>query len=204
MLQNPLYLPFVKLAATANPGQVKTLLKLGSLIFLIVISTACGGGTSTPTDTATPAGSNPGKGVTLELDGTSTPTAAPTPEPALQLNSAFILRVGQTAVLEDEPIKIIFDSILQDIRCPSKVQCAEAGFARIQVGVQVADQEPASYEMNTEPFYKAEMGLGVNKITHADYEIQLTALTPTPEYPDDKLDFGTYEATFVVTKNAEG
>jgi hypothetical protein len=47
------------------------------------------------------------------------------------------------------------------------------------------------------------MGLGVNKFTHAGYEIQLTALTPSPEYPDDKLDFGTYEATFVVSKNAE-
>lgn len=122
------------------------------------------------------------------------------PEPAAQLNTPFLVRVGQSATLEDEPVKVRFDAVLQDIRCPSKVECAEKGFARIQVEVQVADQEPASYEMNTEPFFKAEMGLGVNKFTHAGYEIQLAGLNPYPEYPDEKLDPMAYEATFVVSE----
>lgn len=159
----------------AADGHSKFILKLGGVIFLIVIMTACRGGMSTP-------------------------SKAGNSEQTVRLNNPFVVQVGQSTVLEDAPLKITFDSVLQDIRCPSRVTCSESGFARILVVVQLADQNASSYEMNTEPFYKAERGLGVNKITHAGHEIQLTALSPHPESPTDELNFDLYEATFVVTK----
>jgi hypothetical protein len=199
LLQNSFYPLLLKsLAAMSSLGQVKSFLRVGTLIFLVVIAAACRAGTSAPTDTTTPAGSNTGDEAVAETGGTSTPMAATTPEPAAQLNNPFVVHIGQSATLEAEAVKVTFVSVLQDIRCPSKVQCSEKGFARIQVEIQVADQEPVPYEMNTEPFFKAEMGLGVNK--HEGYEVQLIGLNPAPEYPDDKLDFGSYEATFVVAK----
>jgi hypothetical protein len=181
MLWNQFYQLFSKSATSADgihqviQYDLPAILRLGGIIFLMVIVTACGGGTSTPSKAAEP-------------------------EQAVRLNNAFVVQVGQSAVLEDEPLKITFDSVLQDIRCPSRVTCSEKGFARILVVVQLADQNSSTYEMNTEPFYKANMGLGVNKISHEGYEIQLTALNPYPESPDDELNFDVYEATFVVTK----
>jgi hypothetical protein len=120
----------------------------------------------------------------------------------VQLNEPFTIQVGQSAILENDALMITFVSVLEDIRCPSQVECSEKGFARISIVVQQAEQNPSTYEMNTEPYFSADVGLGLNKITYLDYEVQLTALTPYPEYPDDELNFDVYEATFVVSKTS--
>jgi hypothetical protein len=90
--------------------------------------------------------------------------------------------------------------VRQDIRCPSGVECAEKGFARILIAAQSAGQSPVTYEMNTESFYKAEMGLGVNSIIHSAYNVQLTALDPYPETIGQTIPLEDYRATFVVSK----
>ncbi|HXV42536.1 MAG TPA: hypothetical protein VEC96_05705 [Anaerolineae bacterium] len=154
---------------------------LGNIIFLIVIATACGREASTP-------------------DTVVKPTASPIIPAAIPLNSPFTLPVGQKAVLENETLTITFEEVRQDIRCPSSVECAEKGFARILIVVQSAGQSPVTYEMNTEPFYKADMGLGVNSIIHSAYNIQLTTLDPYPETIDQTMPLEDYRATFVVFK----
>ena len=160
---------------------MNTILIPASLIFSIILVTTCGVGT------------NPS--VTVP-----NPTVGPTVPISISLNNPFTLQVGQRAVLESEPLTITFDTVLQDIRCPSSVDCAEAGFARILVVVQSAEQHPIVYDMNSEPFYKADMGLGVNTITNSGYDIQLLTLDPYPELVDQIIPQEDYRATFVVTK----
>jgi|GEM_PF-1187923 len=158
---------------------MSTVFVSAGLILSILLATACGSGTSPPTTVPNP-------------------TASPTMPISISLNTPFTLQVGQKVVLELEPLTITFDTVLEDGRCPSSVQCAEAGFARIVVVVQSAEQSPIVYDMNSEPFYKAEMGLGVNTVTHSGYNIQLLKLDPYPEMIDQTIQLEDYRATFVV------
>jgi hypothetical protein len=47
----------------------------------------------------------------------------------VSLNTQFTLPVGQTAVLKDTGISFKFDAVTGDSRCPSGVQCIQAGNA---------------------------------------------------------------------------
>ncbi|HEX9921359.1 MAG TPA: tetratricopeptide repeat protein [Anaerolineae bacterium] len=159
---------------------MRTFLIPGSLILLLVVTTACGGGTNPPATVVKP--------------------AAGPPLPAIiSLDIPFTLQAGQTAVLESETLVITFDTVLRDIRCPSSVQCAESGFARILIVVQSTGQSPVTYDMNSDPFYKANMGLGVNTVSHSGYDIRLAALDPYPQIVDQTIPLEDYRATFVVT-----
>lgn len=114
-------------------------------------------------------------------------------EPAL--NVAFTVKAGHKAVIDDEQLRIKFDAVLEDSRCPTQVSCVWTGQARIAVVVQHADGEPVPLEFNTNP----APAFRRDTATYLSYEIRLITLDPYPRYPNNPIRFEDYVATFVVS-----
>jgi hypothetical protein len=67
----------------------------------------------------------------------------------LALGRPFSLRFGESAVFEKENVRLRFDSVPEDSRCPKKVQCVSAGNARIRLEITVGSATPSVVELNT-------------------------------------------------------
>jgi hypothetical protein len=116
----------------------------------------------------------------------------------VEFDKPFTLNIGQEAVLGALRLRV---TELRDIRCPSEVVCAEKGFAQVSVDITEGDQAPQTYLMNSDPFYKAESGVGVSVITHNGYRIELIEVAPYPKLPEDKIPLEAYRVTFVISED---
>ena len=52
---------------------------------------------------------------------------------SIQLNQPFTNAVNQPAQLNEKGLSVTFQDVLEDSRCPSNVQCFQAGQARISL-----------------------------------------------------------------------
>ena len=106
-----------------------------------------------------------------------------------RLGAAFDLAVGKIAELPDG-LRIKFDGVSADSRCPMDALCITAGDATVLVTVFRSGETPVPLELHTtKP--ASEMTLGTHRIA-------LTALTPYPRASQTIL-ASQYVATFVVT-----
>lgn len=67
----------------------------------------------------------------------------------LSLGQPFSLRSGESAVLQRENVRLRFDSVPEDSRCPKTVQCVWAGNARVRLEITVGSAAPIVVELNT-------------------------------------------------------
>lgn len=112
---------------------------------------------------------------------------------SVQLDQPFTIAIGQLAQLTEKELNLRFQDVLEDSRCPSKVECAEAGQARISLNVTQMGQTPAILEMNTNPPLKLDV------VTYEDFQIRLLELNPYPEDIDQHIPTEAYEAILVIT-----
>jgi hypothetical protein len=109
------------------------------------------------------------------------------------MGQEFSLKVGETATLEGEDLKLTFEAVLEDSRCPSKVNCAEIGRAVLSLVGQKGTQNPVDFTLATihspDPTDTAVV---------EGYEVKLIALEPYPELPDEPIPSEAYQATLVV------
>lgn len=106
------------------------------------------------------------------------------------LEESFELRVGQTAVFGQEPVRLAFESVAEDSRCPVGVQCVWQGNARIRL--HLSDGSGARLlELNSgvDPRSAAELG----------YRVELIAVEPAPE-ANRPLTQDRYRVTLRVTR----
>jgi hypothetical protein len=108
--------------------------------------------------------------------------------PDAVVGEPFDLKVGATATLADG-LRIKFDRVTADSRCPSDVQCVRAGEAIIAVSLATSNGGPETREMRTD-------ATG-SRISYADHTIQLMALAPPPR-STQQIDPRDYVAAFVV------
>jgi hypothetical protein len=120
------------------------------------------------------------------------PARADTPEFAL--NKPFVLAGGQEALIPSEKLRLRFVDVLEDSRCPTRVQCVWTGQARIAIAVQPDSTAPTTVEFNTNP----APGQTVNMATVGAYRIELRSLDPYPQTPEDPIAFEDYRATLVL------
>ncbi len=113
---------------------------------------------------------------------------------SIQFNQPFTISIDQPAQLSEKGLTLTFQDVLEDSRCPSNVQCAEAGQARISISASRIGQTPATLEMNTNPPLKQDA------VTYGDFQIQLLALDPYPKDIGQHISAKSYEATFIVTE----
>jgi len=114
------------------------------------------------------------------------------------LNEVFVLAGGQDAVIADEKLRMRFDEVLEDSRCPAQVECFWTGQARIAVDVQPASSTPTRATFNTNP----APDQNVQTAQVGAYVIELISLDPYPQTPDDTFDLEQYRATLEVHKSA--
>jgi hypothetical protein len=109
------------------------------------------------------------------------------------LDGAFTLRGGQEAASSDENLRLRFTDVLEDSRCPTQVDCAWAGQARIAILVEPAGREPTTTEFITNP-------AGQNNQTAevGGYTIWLQSLDPYPQTADQSIALDEYGATLLV------
>jgi tetratricopeptide (TPR) repeat protein len=128
--------------------------------------------------------------------------ATPTPQatviiasgPAIeaQLGQPFSLPLGGTATLEEANLTLVFQSVLEDSRCPRQIECFWAGQVRIMIEAQQEGTAAVTFELNNNPPLKQDT------ITYAGYEIQLLQIDPYPEAPGQPIPPEAYQATLVV------
>jgi hypothetical protein len=123
----------------------------------------------------------------------ATATLATAPPVKIALNEPFSLKINQAGRLESAGLIIEVLDVLEDSRCPTQVNCAEAGQARIGIFVGFTNMEPAAFELNTNPPLKKDV------IPFDDYLIRLLKLEPYPETLEAKIPPKDYEATFAIS-----
>lgn len=108
-----------------------------------------------------------------------------------QTNQKVTVQVNQQKTLSKSKITIKFVSLADDSRCPTDVQCIQAGNAKIQIELKKAGNGAKTFELNTNDQPQS--------ISFAGYTIKLTDLNPKPA-SNIRINRNGYMATFVVTK----
>ena len=107
------------------------------------------------------------------------------------LTQEFKLKIGESAEAQREGLKVEFDSVVDDSRCPTGVTCVWAGNAKILLKVKKDDAQVANVELNTNINPKTSQYLG--------YEFRLKELRPYPE-ADRRIKTSDYEVSLTVHK----
>ena len=110
-------------------------------------------------------------------------------QPDAVLGQPFEVRAATTAELPDG-IRLRFDSVLSDSRCPIDAICVRAGEAVIAITLSKAGTVGAEFDVQTDPPDR-------RSAVYSGHSITLTALQPFPR-SDRQFPLSDYVATFVV------
>ncbi|MEN4450220.1 hypothetical protein [Mycobacterium sp. SM3041] len=112
-----------------------------------------------------------------------------------QLGHEFVLAGGQSAIVDGAGLRLKFDRVLDDSRCPKRVSCVWTGAARIAVVVTPDGQQPTTLEFDTNP----APGRTHLTDTVGGYIVELRSLDPYPETPGT-IALTDYRATMLVAR----
>ena len=118
--------------------------------------------------------------------GVESPTA-----PAV--NEEFTLRPGQTAAVSGTPLRITFESVRDDSRCPTDVTCIWEGDATVVLKVAVDAEE------NVREVHTNEGGERSRKVPAGDFVISLERLDPQPR-STQPIEASAYRVTLRVAR----
>lgn len=99
---------------------------------------------------------------------------APAPRIALTapLDTEFTLRKDQTAWIHGEELRVTFDEMKGDSRCPRNTQCVQAGEAKLEIRLHKSRKQPKMFTLSTvEP----------RVARYREYEVELAGLEPLPD-----------------------
>ena len=117
------------------------------------------------------------------------PPAAPAKDAAL--GQEFDVRVGQWVTIEGERLRVTFDRVAEDSRCPEGVQCVWAGNAKVVLRLSKARKRASTLSLNT--------GLDPKQGAYRGYEVKLVKLDPYPK-EGKQIRRRDYVATLVVSR----
>jgi len=117
---------------------------------------------------------------------------APTP-PSPSLNEEFTLAPGQSATVNGTNVRLTFDRVKEDSRCPTDVTCIWEGDAVVVLKVRAAAEE-ATREVHTQGGDTRS-----RKARAGDYMVTLVRLDPAPR-STAPIEAPAYRATLLVAR----
>jgi hypothetical protein len=107
------------------------------------------------------------------------------------LNQSFDLKVGQTVSVQDTPLKVSFQSVAKDSRCPEDVTCVWAGNATVVLKISEGGRPATTINLNS--------GLNPKHISYQGYDIKLADVKPRRN-THRQISQSDYVITLTVTK----
>lgn len=111
---------------------------------------------------------------------------------AVVLGRNFKVRYGNEVTVKGHNLKVKFDAVLDDSRCPSDVTCVWGGDAKVVINVRQANAKASKIELHT----ATQLGQAGK---YKQYVIKLVALDPYPK-TSVKVKPSDYVATLLITK----
>ncbi len=100
-------------------------------------------------------------------------TATPVMDDKLiEINREFELGVKETGNLRTECLNVEFDSVLEDSRCPTGVDCIWSGNAVVRLRISKNGQDEQQLDLNTH--------IQPSSRSYKGYEVSLKGLSPYP------------------------
>lgn len=119
--------------------------------------------------------------------GGGNPPAAPTPA----VEEEFTLSPGETATVSGTSVRLTFDRVSEDSRCPTDVNCIWEGDAVVVLKIKV-EAEEATREVHTQG------GASRSRSARAgNYLVTLVRLEPAPR-STGAIEASAYRATLLV------
>lgn len=112
----------------------------------------------------------------------------------------FTLGPGYTAVIGQDILRLHFDEVLEDSRCPLDVECVQAGQVQIAVTAASGGQRSTSYVLGGQTDQGGAL-VEPAAITHELFTVTLLAVEPYPAQTGAAVE--NYLATFVVDAPAD-
>ena len=116
-------------------------------------------------------------------------SGGPTQPDRVPAGQPFDLRVGDSALTTDD-LRVQFDTVRSDSRCPMDALCVRAGEAVIAITLSLPGEAAVGRELETVPA-KAQT-------TFSRFTITLSSLAPYPR-SDRQIQPNDYIATFIVS-----
>jgi hypothetical protein len=108
------------------------------------------------------------------------------------LGEEFTLRMGESTTVGDN-LRLTFEAVEEDSRCPEGVTCVWEGNARVRLGYITPDHPPIALHLNTS-------GRFARDTTVQRYHIELRALLPAKK-EGVEIKPADYSARLMVTNN---
>ncbi|MFI5720503.1 hypothetical protein [Nocardia sp. NPDC051750] len=118
-------------------------------------------------------------GIVLAAPGCA--AAEPAPAPLPELGTEFTLAAGDTAVLDEGRVAVLFRDVPEDSRCPADVACAWAGDATVITEVSAGGASSA-HELHSNPTFPTEVSTGGYRIALRSVRPPARAEIPLSEY----------------------
>jgi hypothetical protein len=116
---------------------------------------------------------------------------------AITPDRPFTLRVGEHAALADGTLRVGFDSVTNDSRCPSNVQCVRAGEAIVMLTVR-AGAIDSTVRLQT-PSASAPTAIAPSTAIIGAYAVTFSSLEPVPVAGQERRQ-ADYVAQLVVSR----
>ena len=113
-------------------------------------------------------------------------------QPRVELGQEFTLKPGQSASLPDDALRVRFDSVSNDSRCPRGVTCIWEGDAVVSISASRGNAAPNRHELHTSGQFAREASEG-------PFRIALVKLDPLP-VEGTNVDPQQYVATLRVAR----
>lgn len=155
--------------------------------------------------------------VTLLVTPLAEPSPAVTPTVSLTavvsgpaLGQDFLLKLGETAEIEDIGLQLAFDEVVKDSRCPADVTCVWSGVVDVRLTAEMPPQPAQSFvvggttDMQGNVLGPVVGASGPTTWWYAGYTITLKQVTPYPMHANADVPLEDYTVTLVVTLAAPG
>ena len=125
------------------------------------------------------------------LAATAAACDEPATGPTVSVDARFTLAPGETASVQGRGIKLRFEGVTGDSRCPAGVLCITGGDAVVKLTAS-GNGNTLSLDLHTGDSSRASVTYGSVKVT-------LVELTPYPFSSQPEIKPGDYRATLVVS-----